>query len=165
MELLDVYPGELQRKIPSSEGQVSRQMFLKLLQDRLFHFIVFVASLFMVYVVVKGPDSLPANRTVVDETQSRRLQEQFQRTWIRQPATNELLGVAEDSVKEEILYHEARTLGHDQDDLAGINTLINPHERILFNEKNNLYRYYCRNEPMLRSAIHGATRRNRCVPG
>jgi hypothetical protein len=94
------------------------QIFFKFLREPLFHFLVLGAGLFMVYSVVNGPVSVPADRIVVDETQALRLAEQFQRTWMRPPTRQELQGLAEDYVKEEILYREARTLGLDQDDLV-----------------------------------------------
>jgi hypothetical protein len=95
-----------------------RQIFFKFMRDPLFHFLVLGAGLFIVYSVVNGPASAPADRIVVDETQALRLAEQFQRTWMRLPTQHELQGLAEDFVKEEILYREARALGLDQDDLV-----------------------------------------------
>ncbi len=47
-----------------------------------------------------------------------RLAEQFQRTWMRPPDQRELARLAEDFVKEEILYREALALGLDQNDLV-----------------------------------------------
>jgi len=76
------------------------------------------SGLFIVYSVVNGPASAPAERIVVDETQALRLAEQFQRIWMRLPTREELRGLAEDFVKEEILYREARALGLDQGDLV-----------------------------------------------
>jgi parvulin-like peptidyl-prolyl isomerase len=94
------------------------QIFLKFLREPLFHFLVLGAGLFMVYSVVNGFAGAPADRIVVDETQALRLAGQFQRIWMRPPTEQELRGLAEDFVKEEILYREARTLGLDQDDLV-----------------------------------------------
>lgn len=79
---------------------MNHQMFLKFLRDPLFHFLVLGAGLFMVYAVVNGPASGPADRIVVDETQALRLAEQFQRTWMRRPTQQELQGLAEGFVKE-----------------------------------------------------------------
>ncbi|UCD82001.1 MAG: peptidyl-prolyl cis-trans isomerase, partial [Desulfobacterales bacterium] len=90
----------------------------KFLRDPLFHFLVLGAGLFMVYSLVNDAASRPADRIVVDETQALRLAGQFQRTWMRPPTEQELRGLAEDFVREEILYREARTLGLDQDDLV-----------------------------------------------
>jgi len=95
-----------------------RQIFLRFLRDPLFHFLVSGAALFMVYSAVNGTAGAPADRIVVDETQALRLADQFQRTWMRLPTRQELQGLAEDFVKEEILYREAQALGLDQDDLV-----------------------------------------------
>ncbi len=94
------------------------QIFFKFLREPLFHFLLLGAGLFMLYSVVNGSVSVPADRIIIDETQTLRLAEQFKRTWMRQPTRQELQGLAEDYVKEEILYREARTLGLDQDDLV-----------------------------------------------
>ncbi|UCH21798.1 MAG: peptidyl-prolyl cis-trans isomerase [Deltaproteobacteria bacterium] len=94
------------------------QIFLKFLREPLFHFLVLGAGLFMVYSVINGSVSAPADRIVVDETQALRLAGQFQRTWMRPPTEQELRGLVEEYVKEEILYREARILGLDQDDLV-----------------------------------------------
>jgi hypothetical protein len=92
--------------------------FLRFLRDPLCHFLVLGAALFMVFSFVNGPASMPADRIVIDENQVLQLSEQFQRTWMRPPTRQELQGLAEDFVKEEILYREARALGLDKDDLV-----------------------------------------------
>lgn len=95
-----------------------RRILLKFLREPLFHFMILGAGLFVIYFAVNGPVSIPADRIVVDETQALRLADQFQRTWMRPPTRQELQALAEDYVKEEILYREARALGLDQDDLV-----------------------------------------------
>ena len=97
---------------------MNHQIFLRLLRDPLFHFLVLGAALFLVYSAVNGTAGAPADRIVVDETQALRLANQFKRTWMRLPTHQELKGLAEDFVKEEILYREAQALGLDQDDLV-----------------------------------------------
>ena len=94
------------------------QTIHKFLRDPLFHFLALGAALFVVYAAVNGSAGAPADRIVVDETQALRLADQFQRTWMRPPTEQELQGLAEDYVKEEILYREALALGLDQDDLV-----------------------------------------------
>jgi parvulin-like peptidyl-prolyl isomerase len=95
-----------------------RQIFLKLLREPLFHFLILGAGLFVLYSAVNGSVSTQIDRIVVDETQVQRLAEQFQRTWMRLPTQQELQALAEDYVKEEILYREAQALGLDEDDLV-----------------------------------------------
>ena len=95
-----------------------RHIFLKLMREPLFHFLILGAGVFVIYFAVNNSVSKPADRIVVDETQMQRLAEQFQRTWMRPPTRPELQALAEDFVKEEILYREAQALGLDEDDLV-----------------------------------------------
>ena len=95
-----------------------RKTILKFLRDPLFHFLILGAALFVGYAAVNGSVNVPSDRILIDKTQALRLAGQFQRTWMRPPTEQELRGLVEDFVKEEILYREARTLGLDQDDLV-----------------------------------------------
>jgi hypothetical protein len=74
--------------------------------------------IFFVYSAVNDSAGVATQRIVVDQTQALRLAEQFQRIWMRPPTQQELAGLAEDFVKEEILYREALALGLDRDDLV-----------------------------------------------
>jgi len=94
------------------------RLFIRFLRDPLFHFLVLGVGLFLIYSVLNGSASAPADRMVVDETLVVRLAEQFQRTWMRPPSRSELQALAEDFAKEQILYLEARALVLDQDDLV-----------------------------------------------
>ena len=89
----------------------------KVLREPLLHFLILGAGIFLVYFVVNDRASVPSERIVIDENQALRLAEQFQRTWMRPPTRQELEGLTEDFVREEILYREAQALGLDQDDL------------------------------------------------
>jgi len=95
-----------------------RKKLVSFMQDPLFHFLIMGAGLFMVFSMVNNSVSIPAEKILIDETQALRLAEQFQRTWMRPPTRQELQALAEDFVKEEILYREALSLGLDQDDLV-----------------------------------------------
>jgi hypothetical protein len=117
IERWNVNPVEVLKK-SNNEAEMIYKMFLKILREPLFHFLLLGAGLFMLYSVVNGSASVPADRIIVDETQTLRLAEQFQRTWMRPSTRQELQVLAEDYVKEEILYREARKLGLDQDDLV-----------------------------------------------
>jgi len=92
--------------------------FKWLVREPLLHFLVLGAGLFLLYTYVGDDSPGPADRIVVDEAEILRLAGQFQRTWMRPPSRQELAGLAEDFVKEEILYREALALGLDQDDLV-----------------------------------------------
>jgi hypothetical protein len=94
-----------------------RDLFSRLMREPLFHFLLLGAGLFLLYLYVGDYRPERADRIVIDQAQVQRLAEQFQRTWMRPPTRRELEGLAEDFVKEEILYREALALGLDQDDL------------------------------------------------
>lgn len=95
-----------------------RHKFLRLIRDPLCHFLVLGAGIFILYSVVNGPAKMPVDRIIIDENQVLRLSAQFQRTWMRPPTRQELQGLADDFLKEEILYREAKALGLDQNDLV-----------------------------------------------
>lgn len=90
----------------------------RLIREPLVHFLVLGAGLFLLYGYIsgKGPDRV--DRIVVKEADVAWLSEQFQRTWMRPPTRQELQGLVEEFVKEEILYREALALGLDKDDLV-----------------------------------------------
>ena len=89
-----------------------------LLREPLLHFLILGLGLFVLYTQFGGTDAAPRDRILVDEVELTRLSEQFQRTWMRPPTRGELRGLAEEFVKEEVLYREALALGLDQDDLV-----------------------------------------------
>jgi len=96
---------------------MNKTSIYKLLREPLIHFLILGAGIFLVFFVVNDPAGVSSERIVVDENQALRLAEQFQRTWMRPPTRQELEGLTEDFVREEILYREAQALGLDQDDL------------------------------------------------
>jgi hypothetical protein len=91
----------------------------RLIREPLVHFVLLGAVLFGVYYATNdespGDDTM---RIVIDAAQLENIAATFQRTWLRPPTRQELAGLAEDRVKEEILYREALALGLDQDDLV-----------------------------------------------
>jgi hypothetical protein len=54
--------------------------------------------------LVSDGSNTPPDRILVDEPEVAPLAEQFQRTWMRPPTRQEMEGLAEDFVKEEILF-------------------------------------------------------------
>lgn len=99
-------------------AQKSNSSFSRFLREPLIHFLALGAGLFVLYAIVNEETTERPDRIVVDEAQVMRLAEQFQRIWMRPPTRQELRGLAEDYVKEEVLYREAVALGLDQDDLV-----------------------------------------------
>jgi hypothetical protein len=83
----------------------------------LVHFLLLGGLLFGAWYVFNDQTPISdANRIVIDEAQVASLAASFQRTWLRLPTHEELAGLVQDRVKEEILYREALALGLDQDD-------------------------------------------------
>jgi hypothetical protein len=91
---------------------------ITLLREPLLHFLLLGAALFVLYGAVGGSRPPAANQVVIDRADLERISRQFQRTWLRPPTEAELRGLADDLVKEEILYREALALGLDRDDLV-----------------------------------------------
>jgi PPIC-type PPIASE domain len=89
----------------------------RLVREPLVHFLLLGGMLFGAwYLFNDQPQVSDSNRIVIDEAQMASLAATFQRTWLRPPTREELLGLVQDRIKEEILYREALALGLDRDD-------------------------------------------------
>jgi len=86
-----------------------------LLKEPLLHFLLIGLLLFLLYGKVAPPSS-DGNRITVDQAAIASLASQFQATWSRPPAPEELRGLADSYVRDEILYREGLALGLDKDD-------------------------------------------------
>lgn len=88
------------------------------LREPLLHFLVLGAALFLVDAWLRPAGSRPAGTAeiVVSETRVRSLAQNFARTWQRPPSAEELDGLVESYVREEVMYREAVALGLDRDD-------------------------------------------------
>ena len=89
----------------------------KFLKEPLLHFLLIGALLFGIG-AIKGESAStdPVRRIAIDSGQVINLIEGWRRTWQRPPTEQELQGLVEDFVKEEIYYREAMALGLDRDD-------------------------------------------------
>jgi hypothetical protein len=87
-----------------------------LLREPLLHFLLLGAVLFAVYGLArdKAPDRTA--QIVVTQSQIEQLVIGFTRTWQRPPTPEELTGLIEDRIREEVLYREAMAMGLDRDD-------------------------------------------------
>jgi hypothetical protein len=92
-----------------------RLSFRRVLREPLLHFLLLGLALFLYYGRV-APDDDGGKRIVVSQAQADLLATQFQATWSRPPTADELQGLVESYVRDEILYREGRSLGLDQDD-------------------------------------------------
>ena len=86
------------------------------LREPLFHFLLIGALLFVVFGLRQGPATESADRIVVDAGQIEQLAAQFRRTWMRPPTAQELEGLVESQIRDEVYYREALALGLDKDD-------------------------------------------------
>ena len=88
----------------------------RILREPLFHFLVLGLGLFLVFSVVRDPISDSSDRIVVSTGQIEQLAELFTRTWQRPPTADELEGLIQEHIKEEVFYREALAMGLDRDD-------------------------------------------------
>jgi hypothetical protein len=85
-------------------------------REPLVHFLLIGAALFLLYGLGSKPGSEAPNRIVVTNGQVERLAANFKRTWMRPPTEQELSGLVENHVREEVFYREALAMGLDQND-------------------------------------------------
>jgi len=88
----------------------------RLLREPLVHFLLIGAALFVVYGLFgKGAGGAPGT-IVITKGQIASLTSGFTRTWQRPPTPEELEGLIQDRVREEVYCREAVGLGLDKDD-------------------------------------------------
>jgi parvulin-like peptidyl-prolyl cis-trans isomerase-like protein len=88
----------------------------RLLREPLLHFLLGGAVLFGVYGSLQGGRSSSPTEVVVSRGQVRSLQMQFERLWQRPATRDELRGLVDGWVKEEIFYREGIAMALDRDD-------------------------------------------------
>jgi parvulin-like peptidyl-prolyl isomerase len=86
------------------------------LREPLVHFLLIGLLLFAVYTVLNPGQERSLNRIVLTEDDLRQLQIAFTAQWQRPPTPEELAGLINSRVREEILYREALALGLDKED-------------------------------------------------
>ena len=95
-----------------------RSVMLKsLLREPLVQFLLLGAALFAIDAWLR-PAAAPATggEIVVSEARIRNLAQNFARTWQRPPTREELEGLVESHIREEVMVREALALGLDRDD-------------------------------------------------
>jgi hypothetical protein len=88
----------------------------RLLTEPLLHFLLLGTAVFVVFAILDRPDSLKAGNIVVTAGKIEHLRASFTRVWQRPPSVDELDGLIQDYVREEVLAREAVALGLDRDD-------------------------------------------------
>jgi peptidyl-prolyl cis-trans isomerase C len=99
-------------------GERARGGLRRVLREPLVHFIALGAVLFAAYAALDG-GSTPAptsNQIELTVGDLRQLEIAFASQWQRPPTADEMVGLVESRVREEILYREALALGLDKDD-------------------------------------------------
>ena len=88
----------------------------KLLREPLLHFLLIGIGLFLLYDLLRGGDTGAPRDIVVTEARVEALAQSFATTWMRPPTAQEIGGLIDDYIAEEIYYREAIAMGLDQDD-------------------------------------------------
>jgi hypothetical protein len=93
-----------------------RRAIRALLREPLVLFLVAGAGVFLLWSARNGPSSPTSHRIVVTLETVQNLAENWTRTRLRPPTSEELHGLVEDHIREEVFYREALSLGLDRDD-------------------------------------------------
>ena len=89
-----------------------------LLREPLLHFLVLGAALFGLFSVVDKRGAEAPTKVVISASRVTTLADRFARTWRRPPTEQELQGLVEDYIRDEIFYREGRAAGLDRDDFV-----------------------------------------------
>ena len=82
------------------------------------HFLVLGAALFGAFSMVEKKDAEAPTKVVISASRVATLADRFARTWRRPPTEQELQGLVEDYIRDEIFYREGRAAGLDRDDFV-----------------------------------------------
>ncbi len=88
----------------------------RVLREPLLHFFVLGALLFVLYSWVSHRGFAAPNEILVSRGEVNTLRVQFERVWQRPPTHEELQGLIDNWVREEIFYREGLAMGLDRDD-------------------------------------------------
>jgi hypothetical protein len=90
----------------------------KFLREPLLHFLLIGIGLFFLFNVLRGGETGAPRDIVVTEARVEALAQSFATTWMRPPTAQEIRGLVDDYIAEEIYYREAIAMGLDQDDIV-----------------------------------------------
>jgi PPIC-type PPIASE domain len=88
-----------------------------LLREPLLQFLVLGAALFGLFHLVNKEKAETPARIVVSSARIANLADGFARTWRRPPSKEELQGLVDDYIRDEVFYREGRAAGLDRDDV------------------------------------------------
>jgi hypothetical protein len=89
-----------------------------LLREPLVHFLLIGAALFLLFGLLDNPAGPQSGRIVITAGQIDYLKASFTRTWQRSPSEQELQGLIDSYVRDEMFYREALAMGLDRDDMV-----------------------------------------------
>jgi hypothetical protein len=89
----------------------------RLLAEPLLHFLVLGAALFCLFSLVDTKDAGQPAVIVVSAARIENLANNFGRAWKRPPSADELRGLIDDYIHDEVFYREGKALGLDRDDI------------------------------------------------
>ena len=92
-------------------------MRLTLLREPLFQFLVLGGVLFSLSHLVDRNKAEAPDRILVSSARIDNLADGFARTWRRPPSKEELQGLIDDYIRDEVFYREGRAAGLDRDDV------------------------------------------------
>ena len=88
----------------------------RIFREPLIHFLLIGALLFIFFEMFGGAGEESGNAITITVGEQKMVQENFARTWQRPPTQEELDGLIEDKVRDEIAYFEAVAMGLDKED-------------------------------------------------
>jgi hypothetical protein len=86
------------------------------LHEPLLHFLLIGAAIFVLFYQVADPETVADNRIVIAEADIDRMITLYERKMQRLPTQQELKGLVDAEIREQILYREAMAMGLDEDD-------------------------------------------------
>jgi hypothetical protein len=84
----------------------------------LLHFLVLGAALFGLFGMIEKKDADAPAKVIISASRVTTIADGFARTWRRPPTEQELQGLVEDYIRDEIFYREGRAAGLDRDDFV-----------------------------------------------
>lgn len=91
--------------------------FKKLIREPLIHFLLIGLALFIIFDVMNEAASDDPSNIQVSQGKIDVLAANFSKTWMREPSEDELNGLIDGYIRDEVYYREALALGLDQDDM------------------------------------------------
>ena len=82
------------------------------------HFLVLGVALFGLFGMIGKKDVEGPTKIIISTSRVATLADRFARTWRRPPTEQELQGLVEDYIREEVFYREGRAAGLDRDDFV-----------------------------------------------